>query len=90
MVSTSFLCWLFLLGVRHSTCPSKSLKFRAIFCPPLAILLLQDSRFAFSSSPWARAQLTIVTEEEESLITFFGDEYVQYCRRVKTRIPFIP
>jgi protein-S-isoprenylcysteine O-methyltransferase Ste14 len=38
----------------------------------------------------ARAQLTIATEEEKSLINFFGDDYVQYRRRVKTRIPFIP
>lgn len=90
MVSTSFLCWLFLLGIGHAACSSKSLQFRTIFCAPLAILLLQDSRCAPSASPYAGAQLTIATEEEKSLISFFGDDYVQYRRRVKTRIPFIP
>jgi len=34
--------------------------------------------------------LKVIIAEERALISFFGDEYVAYRKRVGTRIPFIP
>jgi len=34
--------------------------------------------------------ISIIAAEERALVKFFGQDYVEYRRRVGTKIPFIP
>jgi len=34
--------------------------------------------------------ISIIAAEERALVNFFGQDYVEYRRRVGTKIPFIP
>ena len=91
MVSPSIICWFLLLGTWYSTGASEPADFRVICNITMAILLLPHTRSALGlifkshiTNSWAQL------DEERALVKFFGDDYINYRRRVGTKIPFVP
>ena len=91
MVSSSIICRFLLLGTWYPIGASKPPHFRVVYDTTVAILLLPHPRSALSLIP--KLQFTeswASSAEEKALMKFFGDDYINYRRRVGTKIPFVP
>ena len=69
-----FYLRIFLLGTRNAIGAPRSSHFCSVLRPALAVV---------------EPILTDLVAEERALVQFFGDEYVEYRRRVGTMMPLI-
>ena len=89
MVSPSILRRILLLGLRNTARAAKPGVFHRIFSGLVEVLQFKDQVYV---SPSFVSGFCADTEadEENALIRFFGQAYVDYRSKAGTMIPFIP
>lgn len=87
MVATPFLCWFLLLGCGYSTSSGKHCV-NPWFCDCPQQILFGSYRWYVAIKPSLFLRTNRYTDEEKWLVKFFGNDYVEYRKRVGTKLLF--